>query len=91
MNLVIDFGLDVQEALDLGRVFAPPGGDTVEIEAGVPEETVAKMKARGHKVTSPEKPIGGGQAILINWETGVLTGVFYNVNECCVIFYFLLV
>ena len=84
---VIDFGLDVQEALDLGRVFAPPGGDTVEIEAGVPEETVAKMKARGHKVISPEKPIGGGQAILINWETGVLTGGSDPRKDGCVIGY----
>ena len=69
----IDFGLDVQEAIDLARIFAPPGGD-VEAEAGVPEETVEKLRALGHKVKAPEKPIGGGQAILIDWETGVLTG-----------------
>jgi gamma-glutamyltranspeptidase/glutathione hydrolase len=70
----IDFGLDVQEAIDLARIFAPPGGDSVEAEAGVPEETVEQLKALGHKVTAPEKPIGGGQAIMIDWEAGVLTG-----------------
>jgi gamma-glutamyltranspeptidase/glutathione hydrolase len=70
---IIDFGLDVQEAIDLARVFAPPGGD-VEIEAGIPEDSIEKLKALGHKVTAPEKPIGGGQAILIDWENGVLTG-----------------
>ena len=70
---IIDFGLDVQEAIDLARIFAPPGGH-VEIEAGVPEETVGELKALGHKVAATEKPIGGGQAILIDWDTGVLTG-----------------
>ena len=53
----------------------PPGcSDTVDVESGVPEETVAELKARGHKVVAAEKPIGGGQAILIDWENGVLTG-----------------
>lgn len=70
----IDFGLDVQESLDLARVFAAPGSETVDVESGVSEETVAELEALGHKVTSPEKPIGGGQAILIDWENGVLTG-----------------
>ncbi len=69
----IDFSLDVQESIDLARIFAPPGGD-VEVEAGVPAKTVEKLKSLGHKVSAPEKPIGGGQAILIDWETGVLTG-----------------
>jgi gamma-glutamyltranspeptidase / glutathione hydrolase len=73
LGSIIDFGLDVQEAIDLARLFAPPGGD-VEVEAGIPEDSVEQLKALGHKITAPEKPIGGGQAILIDWENGVLTG-----------------
>jgi len=83
----IDFGLDVQEALDLGRVFASPGSDTVDVESGVPEETVAELKARGHKVTAAEKPIGGGQAILIDWENGVLSGGSDSRKDGCAIGY----
>ncbi len=37
-------------------------------------ETIEKLKALGHKITATEKPIGGGQAILIDWENGVLSG-----------------
>ena len=44
------------------------------MESGVPEQTVTELKALGHKVVEAEKPLGGGQAILIDWETGVLTG-----------------
>lgn len=70
---IIDFGLDIQEAIDLPRVFANPGQD-VEVESGVPEAVCEGLKALGHTLIPAEKPHGGGQAIMIDWEEGVLTG-----------------
>jgi gamma-glutamyltranspeptidase/glutathione hydrolase len=71
---VIDFGMDVQEAIDLPRLFAPPPGGPVHVESGIPEESVDALRALGHATTAPPKPIGGAQAILIDWRSGVLTG-----------------
>jgi gamma-glutamyltranspeptidase/glutathione hydrolase len=68
-----DFGLDVQAAIDCPRVFPRMDG-TVEMEAGVPEATVARLAALGHRPVKPGKPVGGGQAIWIDRENGVLIG-----------------
>jgi len=73
LSNMFDFGLDIQEAIDLLRVFAAPGGP-VEAEGGVPEAVREALRARGHEVVAPDKPIGGAQAIWIDWEEGVLSG-----------------
>ncbi len=70
---VFDYGLDMQEAIDLARVFARPGG-VVEVESGVPRKTVTGLRKLGHRTLRASKPIGGGQAIAIDADTGVLTG-----------------
>ena len=70
---LLDFGLDVQEAIGVARVFANPEG-VVEVESGVPRNTVSGLRKLGHQTSRPEKPIGGGQAVLIDSEAGVLTG-----------------
>ncbi len=66
-----EHGLDVQEALDLPRIF--PNRGTIEVERGVPEAARAKLAAMGHKVAVVDKPHGGGQAIFIDRARGVLT------------------
>ena len=83
---LFDFGLDVQEAIDLARVFAVPDGE-VEVESGVPSKTVKGLRKLGHQTGSPEKPIGGGQAILIDRESGVLTGGSDPRKDGCAIGY----
>jgi gamma-glutamyltranspeptidase/glutathione hydrolase len=70
---LIDFDLGVQGALDLPRVF-PTAEGSVHVESGVTAESVEALRALGHATTAPVKPIGGGQAILIDWQNGVLTG-----------------
>ncbi len=70
---LFDYGLDIQEAIDLARIFARPGG-VVEIESGVPRKTVTGLRKLGHHTVRSSKPIGGGQAIRIDPESGVLTG-----------------
>lgn len=73
LSNLLDFGLDIQEAIDLPRLFPTLAGP-LEIEGGFPAETVERLKAMGHKPVRPERPIGGGQAVMIDWKTGVLTG-----------------
>ena len=68
----IDYGMDVQQALDAAR-FMLYGG-VLDVEDGVPEATREGLRARGHRVVSEDPPHGGGQAILIDWERGVLHG-----------------
>jgi gamma-glutamyltranspeptidase / glutathione hydrolase len=69
---VLDFGCDLQEALDLARVFY--AGGAVQVERGVPQESASGLAARGHRVELSPEPFGGGQAIWIDWQSGVLTG-----------------
>ena len=73
LSNLVDFGLDLQEAIDLPRVFAPQQGP-MEVESGVPRTTVEGLRRLGHETATPGKPIGGGQAIWIDWKEGVLTG-----------------
>src|SRR3546814_11398850 len=55
-------------------LFPPPDETEVEVESGVPAEVLAGLEERGHSVQPPSKPIGGGQAIQIDWEAGTLAG-----------------
>jgi gamma-glutamyltranspeptidase/glutathione hydrolase len=71
---LVDFGLDVQQAMDLGRLFPPPGETVVEAESGVPAAVLAELEERGHRFKAPAKPIGGSQAIQIDWSEGTLAG-----------------
>jgi gamma-glutamyltranspeptidase / glutathione hydrolase len=46
----------------------------VEIERGVSPATRKALAALGHKLREVETPLGGGQAIMIDHERGVLIG-----------------
>ena len=86
LSNLLDFGLDLQEAIDLPRLFPTLAGP-VEVENGVPAETVAALKRLGHTPVRPDRPIGGGQAIWIDWETGVLTGASDPRKDGCALGY----
>ena len=68
----LDYGLDLQQALDLPRIFAIKG--RVEAERGIPAEIRAGLVALGHDVAVIDKPHGGGQAIWIDRARGLLVG-----------------
>jgi gamma-glutamyltranspeptidase/glutathione hydrolase len=68
----LEFGLDVQEALDAPRLF--PSGGQVQVERGIPAAVVEGLTRLGHACAPIEKPHGGGQAIWIDRERGVLLG-----------------
>ena len=65
-----DYGLDVQESLDLARLF--PNQGVVQVERGISSGVVEGLKRLGHSVENIEIPHGGGQAIEIDRKRGVL-------------------
>jgi len=79
----IDYGMDIQQALDAARFFLYDG--VLEVETGVPAAARVELLARGHNLVAVDqsqrrgvKPdtaaLGGGQAIVIDWDNGVLQG-----------------
>lgn len=46
----------------------------LQVERGVPQPVVDGLAARGHDVRRSDEPFGGGQAVVIDWERGTLTG-----------------
>lgn len=87
---MVDYGMNLQEAGDAARInhdggrqptepLEGPAVDplgTLNIEPGIPESTVRRLIAMGHKVEVVENGImfGGYQAIARDPETGVYTG-----------------
>ena len=69
---VIDYGMDPQAALDCPRAFH--FGGVLALETTIAEATARRLAALGHAVAWSDIPHGGGQAIQIDRETGVLTG-----------------
>jgi gamma-glutamyltranspeptidase / glutathione hydrolase len=69
---MLDFGLDVQEAIDLPRGLHYEG--IYQLEDGVPADVVDGLKKIGHTTAGLTVPHGGGQAVWIDWDKGTLTG-----------------
>jgi gamma-glutamyltranspeptidase/glutathione hydrolase len=66
LSKVFDFGLDLQEAFDLPRLFPRPGSNVIE---PVPS------------------PLGGAQAVRIDWQCGVLHGASDPRKDGCALGY----
>jgi len=69
---MIDYEMDLQEALDSPRALAYP--DKLQLERGIPRRTAEALAELGHDITEADKPLGGGQAITIARRHGVLIG-----------------
>jgi gamma-glutamyltranspeptidase / glutathione hydrolase len=67
---MLDYGMDVQQAIDAPRFFFE--GEKTDVERGTPATTVEGLKARGHDVVTANSPWGGAQTIKIDWDRGVL-------------------
>ena len=74
VSKIVDFGMDLQSAMALPRLFPVPGRDYVEAEGPLPAFARDGLAALGHKVVTTEDPIGGAQAIWLDWEKGALYG-----------------
>ncbi len=66
----LEYGLDIQEAIDLPRLFPYQG--RLEVERGIPDEVVRGLAAMGHHPEPADRPHGGGQAIWIDHQRGCL-------------------
>ena len=67
---MLEYGLDIQEAIDLPRLFPYQG--KLEIERGIPADVVDRLARMGHVPVMADRPHGGGQAIWIDRQRGFL-------------------
>jgi gamma-glutamyltranspeptidase/glutathione hydrolase len=82
---MVDHGMDVQAAIDAPRAFFV--NEQTVVERGMPRATIDGLKTRGHDVAIAHAPWGGGQAIQIDWQRGVLFGGSDPRKDGCAIGY----
>ena len=71
LSNMLDHGMDPQAAIDHPRLFWGEDG-VLEAESGIDAGVRAALAARGHAVRDAERPHGGGQAIVIDRQSGFL-------------------
>lgn len=84
---LIDFGMNLQEAMDTPRIRHLKGLE-VYLEDGISEETALSLSERGHKIVKRESPVnlvGGGQAIFLDHREDVLLGSSDRRKDGCAI------
>jgi gamma-glutamyltranspeptidase/glutathione hydrolase len=69
---MLKYGMDPQAAIDMPRYF--PFDGKVEVERGIPASLRAGLAGLGHEVVVLDRPHGGGQAIVVDYERGILVG-----------------
>jgi len=74
LSRLFDHQMDLQSAIDLPRLFPVPGTASLEIEALLLDRVGEELRRRGFGFEEPTYPIGGAQAIQIDWEKGILLG-----------------
>lgn len=72
MSNMVDFGMDPQAAIDSPRALAYP--DALRVENGISDAVIRGLAERGHRIEAQVSPLGGGQAVMIDHERGVLLG-----------------
>jgi gamma-glutamyltranspeptidase/glutathione hydrolase len=82
---MVDFEMDVQEAIETPRFFFE--GEKTDVERGTPAATIEGLKARGHDVVMASVPWGGAQTIKIDWDRGVLIGGSESRKDGCALGY----
>ena len=87
LTRLLDFGMDVQQAQDTPRFFPDPHGSFVEVENTIPLETREGLIKMGHNIIEAKTPIGGSQAIWIDWQENMLHGGSDPRKDGCAIGY----
>jgi gamma-glutamyltranspeptidase/glutathione hydrolase len=82
---LVDYGMDLQAAVDAPRAFF--AGEETVVERGLPQATRDGLTARGHDVTVAQVPWGGAQAIRIDAKRGVLVGASDPRKDGCALGY----
>jgi gamma-glutamyltranspeptidase/glutathione hydrolase len=68
----VEFGLDMQQAVDAPRFHHQYLPDKLSAEPGFPAETVCALRELGHDVSIETEPWSNGECIAIDPETGEL-------------------
>jgi gamma-glutamyltranspeptidase / glutathione hydrolase len=83
---LIDFGMNVQDAIDAPRWRYEGTGADLAMEAGFSPEIVNELASRGHQITGRNNGFfGGAQAILIHPEYGTFQGGSDSRRDGCAI------
>jgi gamma-glutamyltranspeptidase/glutathione hydrolase len=74
LSNMVDFGMDVQEAIDAPRGFADPATGQLILEAGYSDAVASELAGMGHEITRAPIGLGGAQAIQIDLKRSILIG-----------------
>jgi gamma-glutamyltranspeptidase/glutathione hydrolase len=86
---LIDFKMNLQEALDAPRVRHMHGME-VYVEDGIPKETISGLEEKGHRISKVPpafNQVGGGQTICLDPQHNVLLGASDRRKDGCAIGY----
>jgi len=81
---LVDYGMELQEAIDAPRAFNGPEG--LAVETGYDPDVLVDLTARGHAPGWSDAPLGGAQAIVID-PSGVLIGASDPRKDGCALGY----
>jgi gamma-glutamyltranspeptidase / glutathione hydrolase len=84
LSNLVDFGMDLQRAVDAPRAFAD--GAVTKVERGYSDQVRQELADMGHTVVIPDTAIGGAQAIRIR-DDGVLEGASDPRKDGCALGY----
>jgi gamma-glutamyltranspeptidase/glutathione hydrolase len=84
---VIDFGMNLQDALDAPRWRYEGSDANIALEAAVPADVRQVLAKRGHQIGSGAGFFGGGQALLIHPEFQTFQGGSDSRRDGCAIGY----
>ena len=82
---VLDFGMDLQEAIDAPRALHV--GGALNLERGIDDRCARRLRGFGHRVVRTEAPFGGAQAIWIDRKGGTLIGASEPRKDGCALGY----
>ncbi|MCC6007055.1 MAG: gamma-glutamyltransferase family protein [Rhodobacteraceae bacterium] len=83
LSNLVDYGMDLQSALDAPRSF--PEGGALMMERGHGPGVAEELAALGHRIVVPEVPIGGAQIIRIDGDSGVLSAASDPRKDGCAV------
>lgn len=87
VSKALDYGLDPQAAIDAPRLFPRPDTGILDMEAPLRERLGPELSRRGFNVAETGGPIGGAQAIWIDWDNGTLAGASDPRKDGCALGY----
>lgn len=63
LSNILDYGMDIQTAIDLPRIFME--GDKLAVEKGIADSVRKELQNKGHEIFEMDTPWGGAQAVEI--------------------------